>query len=76
MFVVVGGSELAGGGLLWLGIQVASFLFCCFLMRATFPRSRHDEIMRLGWKVFIPVTIVWIFVEGAMALIGIGPWSA
>ena len=44
--------------------------------RATFPRYRYDQIMRLGWKVFIPVTIVWIFVEGGMALMEVGPWSA
>jgi NADH-quinone oxidoreductase subunit H len=40
------------------------FLFLWF--RATFPRYRYDQIMRLGWKVFIPVTLVWILVVGAM----------
>ena len=40
----------------------------CFLwFRATFPRYRYDQIMRLGWKILIPVTIVWIAVEGVMA---------
>ena len=34
-------------------------------IRATFPRYRYDQIMRLGWKVFIPVTLVWIVVVGA-----------
>ncbi len=63
-------------GLHWLCIKVAFFLFCFLWFRATFPRYRYDQIMRLGWKVFIPVTIVWIFVEGAMVLMGIGPWSA
>ena len=63
-------------GLHWLCIKVAFFLFCFLWFRATFPRYRYDQIMRLGWKVFIPVTIVWIFVEGAMVLMGVGPWSA
>ncbi len=69
------GSMLAAGGLHWLCIKVAFFLFCFLWLRATFPRYRYDQIMRLGWKVFIPVTIVWIFIEGGLALIGVGPWS-
>jgi len=63
-------------GLHWLAVKIAFFLFCFLWFRATFPRYRYDQIMRLGWKVFIPVTIVWIFVEGAFAIYGIGPWSA
>ena len=63
-------------GLHWLAVKVAFFLFFFLWFRATFPRYRYDQIMRHGWKVFIPVTIVWIFVEGGMALMGVGPWSA
>jgi len=59
----------------WFGVKIALFLFCFLWFRATFPRYRYDQIMRLGWKVFIPVTIVWIFVEGGMALMHVGPWS-
>ena len=59
----------------WLVVKMAVFLFCFLWFRATFPRYRYDQIMRLGWKVFIPITIVWIFVEGGMALMKIGPWS-
>jgi NADH-quinone oxidoreductase subunit H len=59
----------------WLGLKIAIFLFCFLWFRATFPRYRYDQIMRLGWKVFIPITIVWIFIEGGMALMKIGPWS-
>jgi NADH-quinone oxidoreductase subunit H len=44
-------------------------------LRATFPRYRYDQIMRLGWKVFIPVTIVWIAVEGLMSWMNWGPWA-
>jgi NADH-quinone oxidoreductase subunit H len=52
-------------GLFWLLLKIASMLFLFLWFRATFPRYRYDQIMRLGWKVFIPVTLVWIFVEGA-----------
>jgi NADH-quinone oxidoreductase subunit H len=44
-------------------------------IRATFPRYRYDQIMRLGWKVLIPVTLVWIAVEGVMAWFKVGPWA-
>lgn len=44
----------------WLAIKVVFFMFCFLWFRATFPRYRYDQIMRLGWKVFIPITIVWI----------------
>jgi NADH-quinone oxidoreductase subunit H len=46
----------------WLAIKVVFFMFCFLWFRATFPRYRYDQIMRLGWKVFIPITIVWILV--------------
>ena len=48
----------------------------CFLwLRATFPRYRYDQIMRLGWKALIPVTLVWLTVEGFMAYVHVGPWK-
>ncbi len=53
-------------GFPWLLIKVAFLLFCFLWFRATFPRYRYDQIMRLGWKVFIPITLVWIIVVGAM----------
>jgi NADH-quinone oxidoreductase subunit H len=43
--------------------------------RATFPRYRYDQIMRLGWKVLIPVTLVWIAVAAVMVHFRVGPWS-
>ena len=64
-----------GGGFPWLFIKMAVFMYIFFWLRATFPRYRYDQIMRLGWKVFIPVTIIWIVVEGAMAWMQVGPWS-
>ena len=66
---------LAAGGLHWLFLKMCFFMYTFFWLRATFPRYRYDQIMRLGWKVFIPVTIVWIAVEGAMAWFHIGPWA-
>ncbi len=66
---------LTAGGLHWLFVKMCFFMYIFFWLRATFPRYRYDQIMRLGWKVFIPVTIIWIGVEGAMAWFQIGPWS-
>jgi len=48
----------------WFFAKTGFFLFCFLWFRATFPRYRYDQIMRLGWKVFIPITIVWIVVIG------------
>lgn len=59
----------------WLALKIAMFIFVFFWLRATFPRYRYDQIMRLGWKVFIPVTIIWIAVEGVMSWMQIGPWA-
>lgn len=59
-------------GFPWLLIKVAALLFCFLWFRATFPRYRYDQIMRLGWKVFIPITLVWIIVVGAMMQT---PWA-
>ncbi|HAC34810.1 MAG TPA: NADH-quinone oxidoreductase subunit NuoH [Gammaproteobacteria bacterium] len=60
-------------GVLWLfgKIVLVAFLFLWF--RATFPRYRYDQIMRLGWKVFIPITIVWVVLVGA-AVVAELPW--
>ena len=53
-------------GVFWLVFKVCFIIFCFLWFRATFPRYRYDQIMRLGWKVFIPVTLVWIFVIGGL----------
>ncbi len=67
---------LAAPGLHWLVLKAGFFLFCFLWFRATFPRYRYDQIMRLGWKVFIPVTLVWLCVEAAMWIYKVGPWAA
>jgi NADH-quinone oxidoreductase subunit H len=69
------GSWIAAPSVGWLILKMMFFCFCFLWFRATFPRYRYDQIMRLGWKVFIPVTIVWIAVEGAMVLLEVGPWA-
>lgn len=68
-------SWLAAPGFIWFFLKVSFFLFCFLWFRATFPRYRYDQIMRLGWKIFIPVTLVWIFVLMAFKYYQIGPWS-
>jgi len=55
-----------GDGLLWFAVKVVFVLLVFLWIRATFPRYRYDQIMRLGWKVFIPVTLVWIVFLGVM----------
>jgi NADH-quinone oxidoreductase subunit H len=61
-------------GLGWLLAKVAFVLFFFLWLRATFPRYRYDQIMRLGWKVFIPITILWLVIEGGAVMAGLGPW--
>ena len=61
-------------GMMWFFAKIGFFLFFFLWFRATFPRYRYDQIMRLGWKVFIPVTIVWILVVGIFILAGLPPW--
>ena len=53
-------------GFIWWALKVSFVLFLFIWARATFPRFRYDQIMRMGWKVFIPITIVWIVVVGGM----------
>ncbi len=71
-----GTSLLAVPGTHWLALKIFFALCLMLWFRATFPRYRYDQIMRLGWKVLIPVTIVWIAVEMLFALYHVGPWKA
>ncbi len=70
----LGDSFLAGSSIVWLLAKTAIFMFLFLWFRATFPRYRYDQIMRLGWKVFIPITIVWIYVIGFMYYMELAPW--
>jgi NADH-quinone oxidoreductase subunit H len=71
----VGDGWLATPSFFWLALKASFFLFVFLWLRATFPRYRYDQIMRLGWKVLIPVTLVWICVEGVLAYFDVGPWA-
>lgn len=62
-------------GLVWFVLKTSFFLFVYLWARATFPRYRYDQIMRLGWKVFIPITLVWIFVEAVLFYYQVGPFA-
>ncbi|MCY3814896.1 MAG: NADH-quinone oxidoreductase subunit NuoH [Gammaproteobacteria bacterium] len=66
---------LAAPGLFWLAAKTFLFVFVFLWLRATFPRYRYDQIMRLGWKVFIPVTLVWIGVEAVLSVLEMGPFK-
>jgi NADH-quinone oxidoreductase subunit H len=59
---------LGVAGIWWFLAKIAFFMFLFLWIRASLPRYRYDQIMRLGWKVFIPITLVWIAVLGVMML--------
>ena len=69
-------SFLIQPSIFWLLIKTLFFLFVFVWLRATFPRYRYDQLMTLGWKVLIPITIVWIGVECIMFVMEVGPWSS
>ena len=59
-------------GWIWLGLKAFIIVTLFLWVRASFPRFRYDQIMRLGWKIFIPVTLVWLVVVGAWLY---SPWN-
>jgi NADH-quinone oxidoreductase subunit H len=61
-------------GFIWLLLKISFFLFFYLWIRGTFPRFRYDQIMRLGWKILLPVTIVWIVVIALAVQFHLGPW--
>ncbi|MBK5965446.1 NADH-quinone oxidoreductase subunit H [Thiocystis minor] len=70
----VDGVFLLDDGFHWLLLKTFFFMFLFLWFRATFPRYRYDQIMRLGWKVFIPITIVWILVVALAVIYRLPPW--
>ena len=68
------GSVLIAPSIFWLLGKTSFFLFMFLWLRATFPRYRYDQIMRLGWKIFIPITIVWLIVVAVLVVTNTPPW--
>jgi len=62
-------------GWIWLGLKTCAVVSLFIWVRATFPRFRYDQIMRLGWKIFIPVTLVWLVVVGAWMQTSFNIWN-
>jgi len=59
------------GSIFWFFLKTLFFMFLFLWWRATFPRYRYDQIMRLGWKVFVPITLVWVMVAAIFAVSGL-----
>jgi NADH-quinone oxidoreductase subunit H len=74
-YPLLGNTLLGAPSFLWLALKIFLLLFLFLWFRATFPRYRYDQIMRLGWKALIPVTLVWIGVEMLLRWYHIGPWA-
>jgi NADH-quinone oxidoreductase subunit H len=74
-YPLLGDTFLGQPSFVWFGLKIFVLLFLFLWFRATFPRYRYDQIMRLGWKALIPVTLVWIGVEMLLAVYRIGPWA-
>ena len=56
-------------GALWFALKIAMCLFVFLWVRATFPRYRYDQLMRLGWKVFLPLSLLWVIFTAAFLMI-------
>ncbi len=67
---LIGDTVLGQGSVFWFLGKTVFFMFLFLWWRATFPRYRYDQIMRLGWKVFVPITIFWVLVAAALAVSG------
>jgi NADH-quinone oxidoreductase subunit H len=61
-------------GIFWLLLKIACLLFVYLWMRATFPRFRYDQVMRLGWKIFIPLSLLWVSLVAIAVMIKLPPW--
>lgn len=68
---VLGDTILGEGSIFWFLAKTIVFMFMFLWYRATFPRYRYDQIMRLGWKVLIPITLVWVMIAALMTVLGI-----
>ena len=55
-------------GPVWFALKISAVLFCFLWVRATFPRYRYDQLMRLGWKIFLPFSLLWVVVTSGVLL--------
>jgi NADH-quinone oxidoreductase subunit H len=62
-------------GIFWLFVKMSAILFLFLWFRATFPRYRYDQLMRLGWKVFLPICMVWLVVVGVWMMSPLNIWK-
>ena len=67
---LLGDTLLGEGSIFWFLAKTVVFMFMFLWYRATFPRYRYDQIMRLGWKVLIPITLVWVMLAALMTVLG------
>jgi len=68
---VIGDTILGQGSIIWFLSKTVFFMFLFLWFRATFPRYRYDQIMRLGWKVLVPITLVWVMIAAVMTVFGL-----
>ncbi len=68
---VLGDTFLGAGSMFWFFAKTVFFMYLFLWWRATFPRYRYDQIMRLGWKVLLPITIAWVLVAAVMQVAGL-----
>jgi NADH-quinone oxidoreductase subunit H len=59
-------------GFVWMALKIAFFLFLFLWVRATLPRFRYDQLMRLGWKIFLPFSLFWVFLTSTVLVFGGG----
>ncbi len=67
----IGDTFLGEGSIFWFLAKTVFFMYLFLWWRATYPRYRYDQIMRLGWKVFVPITIVWVMVAAVISVFGL-----
>ena len=67
----VGDTILGQGSIFWFLAKTVFFMYLFLWWRATYPRYRYDQIMRLGWKVFVPITMVWVMVAAVFSVLGL-----
>jgi len=68
---IIGETILGQGSIFWFLAKTVFFMYLFLWWRATFPRYRYDQIMRLGWKVLVPITMVWVMVAACLSVFGL-----